>query len=555
MTRENLQSAIAKRLLSLRRHNADPELQALALAVCSQDIKRWFNDWVWTYDPRLPVAFVPMELFPKQEEFLDWLLEREATETDGLGEKSRDVGFTWLCVGFLVHRWLFREGFKGSVGSRKEMLVDELGNPDSIFEKIRILLRYLPKWMMPQGFDWNKHDNFCKIVNPATGATITGEAGDNIGRGGRSTIYFLDEAAFLERPKKVDAALSANTNIRIYISTPNGMGNPFAQKRTSGDISVFTMHWKDDPRKNHWELVRSSDSAVVKSGPGGSRPPEDIPEGHIIRYPWYEAEKVRLKDPVIIAQELDIDYTASLEGVIIPARWVQSAVELAKRLHLPRSNFKIAGLDVADGGGCENVLTVRSGPVVELIASRAEGGTTDTAEWALAEAKSAGAKQLNYDSVGVGAGIAGHYKARARTRPLGLLVSGINVQSSPTDARWPDGRTSKESFVNLKAELWWVMRRRFEKTFEYVEMGVDHPLDELISIPNHPQLIQELSSVLHFRTESGKIQIESKQQMAKRGVKSPDYAESLMLTFAPVKKPSKSAVGGERKVITRYVPR
>jgi hypothetical protein len=48
-----------------------------------------------------------------------------------------------------------------------------------------------------KGFVEKVHDNYMRIINPDNGATITGEAGDNIGRGGRTTMYFLDEWALL----------------------------------------------------------------------------------------------------------------------------------------------------------------------------------------------------------------------------------------------------------------------------------------------------------------------------------------------------------------------
>jgi hypothetical protein len=523
------------------------------LGQAAADVRAFFNEWVWTYDPRLAEPFVRMRLFRRQAEFLTWLEEREAAEEDGLAEKSRDSGLTWLCAGFLVHRWLFRRGFKGGLGSRKQQLVDTIGDPDSIFEKLRIILRRLPPWMLPVGFDWKRDDNFCKLINPASGATITGEAGDDIGRGGRNSIYVVDEAAFVEHPQKIEAALAANTNCRIYVSTPNGVGNVFYQKRHSGEVPVFTMHWHDDPRKNAWELI-DADGHILDAGPGGAEA-SPIPDGCSLRHPWYEAEKKRLASAIIVAQELDIDYTASLEGVTIPAAWVQAAVDLVKRLSLPRSEHVVAGLDVADGGGCENVLTIRRGPVIPEIHSRAEGGTTDTANWALALARAAGVRTLNYDSVGVGAGIAGTFRAKARDGLLGLIAIGVNVGIAPTEAVWPDGRTSKEWFGNLKAELWWIVRRRFEKSFEMIEGVADYPLDEMISIPNHPRLIRELSNVLHFRREDGKIVIETKEHLAKRGVASPDYAESLMLTFAPVRRAVRLAVTGERKIVKQYVPR
>ena len=139
-----------------------------------------------------------------QRLFLEWLKERERRKENGLVEKSRDQGATYLCAVYAVHAWLFRPGSSVGFGSRKLDLVDRRGDPDCIFEKIRGVLYSLPGWMLPTGFSRTKHDNSAKLLNPATGATITGEGGDDIGRGGRKTLYFVDEAAFLEHPTSVE---------------------------------------------------------------------------------------------------------------------------------------------------------------------------------------------------------------------------------------------------------------------------------------------------------------------------------------------------------------
>lgn len=495
-----------------------------------------------------------MQLFPRQREFIEWLEERERTQTDGLVEKSRDVGMTWLCVAFLVHRWLFRAGFHGSVGSRKLDLVDRLGDPDAILEKARILLRHLPVWMLPPGFSLARDMGFCRIQNPANGSSITGEAGDQIGRGGRSSMYFLDEAAFIERPMLAEAALAANTNVRIDVSTPHGLGNPFAQKRFSGDVAVFTFDWRDDPRKGGWQIINLFSGEIIADGPGGTQPPT-VPPDHKLVYPWYEDQRRRLVDPTLIAQEIDRDYTASLEDICIPARWVRAAVELSRRLELPYHGPIVAGLDVADGGGCDNVLVIRQGPTVLAVHVRSQGNTTDTANWALDLARTAGVHVLHYDRPGPGAGIAGTFASRSRTRPLGLITNGVNVGATPTNTRWPNGLTSREMFANLKSELWWTVRRRFERTYELVECGIQHPLDELISIPNDPQLVAELSNVRYCQTEAGKILMEKKTELRARGVGSPDRADALMLAFAPLPATVRAAAGGRRTALESYVPR
>jgi len=470
------------------------------LTRCSVDVVYFVRHYCYTFDPRLPESIIPFDPFPRQEEFFHWLEESDRLEEGGIVEKSRDMGVTWCCCAYALWCWLFKRGDATGFGSRKLELVDKLGDPDSIFEKIRFMLRYLPDWMRPRGFG-ERHMGSGKILNPENGSIISGEGGDQIGRGGRKRRYFVDESAFLEHPKLVDASLFQNTNVRIDVSTPNGPGNPFATKRNSGVWRVFRFHWRDDPRK---------DDA------------------------WYEAVK-RTMDPVIVAQEVDIDFNASIEGICIPGMWVQSAVDF---LSDPPGHL-IAGYDVADEGSNRNVMVFRRGPKVMEVVSWGQMLTTESAYKAADEMRNRRAHTMYYDNIGVGTATKGIYDSMVRTdmnnhvrSTLGFNPVGVNGGGPPSEDLWPDGRTSKEMFFNKRAEIWWKLRRRFEKTHEYVEKGIDHPLDECISIPNNPDLIRDLSLPLVFRTDTGKIQIESKIMMAKRGVKSPDFGDGCAYSFA-----------------------
>jgi phage terminase large subunit len=486
-----LTDSIERRSALRRQIGTNPKLWELELAECQVNLPHWLTSWVWTYDPRELDTLLPFDPFPKQLAFLRWLRDRERAQQNGLAEKSRDMGVTWLCVAYAVHGWLFRPGFAVGFGSSKLELVDKIGDPKSIFEKIRFLLRNLPDWMLPPEFDWRAHDNQARLVNPSNGATITGEGGDQIGRGDRRSIYFVDEAAFLDRPDLVERSLSQTTRCRIDVSTPNGPGNPFARKRYSGKVPVFTFHWRDDPRKG-----------------------ED----------WYRDFKAR-HDPVTVAQEADIDYSASVEGICIPAAWVRAAVNL----NLPESGQPYAGLDISDEGKSETVLACRRGPVVKPLVAWGQTNTTRTAWRARDESANLGVRTLYYDVVGVGSGVKGTWQTAEK--PLPFRAVAVNVGETPSDAVWPDGKTSREKFLNLRAELWWKLRTRFERAYEFKEHGTNHPPEDMISIPDDPELIAQLSSPLAKATDTGKIKLESKDDMRRRGVKSPDRGDAVALAF------------------------
>lgn len=524
-----------------RNWDSDPTAKTTALILAQRDPVFFTNEFVWTYDPREPTPFIPFDLYEDQEKALLFLLDMMTRGKDGVLEKSRDMGATWLTAAFAVWVWLFMPGAAVGFGSRKLELVDKIGDPKCIFDKIRFIIRNLPPWVLKAkaaGFDPTKHDNFCKIINPANGATITGEGGDEIGRGGRTTIYFVDEAAFLPRPLLVDQALSANSRCKVYVSTPRGANNPFAVKRLSGKFPVCTLHWRGDPRKTAWIVVPLDwegeidaegelelGDAVLDYGLG---PPPEPPDGYRIAYPWY-VELCLKEDPITVAQEYDIDYSASLEGVIIPAKWLRAAVGLS----LPKGH-PVAGYDVAAGGSSENVYVKRSGPVIEKIVRWREDDPTNAAFRVVRMAEADRIARLLFDVIGVGAGTAGAIKLVRRALKFSWV--GINVGGAPTETIWPDRMKSKEKFVNLKAELWWRLRVRAERTYQFAVLGISHPPEDLLALPPGPDteaLIAQLSGVRYFETETGKLIVESKKQLAERGVASPDIAEALILSFAP----------------------
>lgn len=516
---------------------------------CAADIVYWFDNWVYTYDPRLTgqknadgtrkSPYVQFKLWPKQRDVIRWLADRVDAAEEGLIEKSRDTGATYLTAGFALHQWLFVPGFKATFGSRKVDYVDKKDNPDAIFAKLRIMLRRLPPEMLPNGFSWSQHDNYMRIANPETGAVISGEGGDDMGRGGRSSVYFVDEAAFVPNAESVEKALSGNTECVIWVSSVNGMGNLFARKRHSvlKPHQIMRLHWRDDPRKTD---------------------------------EWAQAKKASFSDPTTWASEYDIDYSASVEGVCIPAAWVESAkrvLDLEPRLQ--PSNVGVVGLDVG-AGKAKSVAVPRRGAVVLPPQSRGDPDTTGTAWWGLEVALENGCGGLNFDAPGVGAGVSstlmhrnddetGEDAARA-ARFADLSVTPVNTGTPPSDRLWPDGRTSEEIFGNQKAEIWWLCRTALQRTHEHVlwiegkENGKEHPVSDLLALPSGDQdsdaLCLQLSLVKWGRNERGKIVIEKKEALQRRGIASPDHADALMLTFVEPPKPAGYTLAQMRKAFT-----
>lgn len=433
----------------------------------------FINDWGLTFDPRmaevgLPTT-MPFLLFPKQREFIEYLHRKWKAREDGLAEKSRDMGVSWLCVAFAAWMFLFYPGTVVGFGSRKEEYVDRIGDPKSLFWKARQFIQLLPKEFRPSGWDSKTCAPFMRLQNPENGSAIVGEAGDNIGRGNRTSIYFKDESAFYERPEAIDAALSQTSNCKIDVSTPNGAGNPFYRKRKGGKIEVFTFHWKDDPRKG--------------------------PE-------WYEKQQRDL-DPVIVAQEIDIDYEASVTDSFIPGALVEAAMSKGPA-DIEVKGPQKWGVDVARFGDDKSVLTKRQGRVVLSIEAWQGIDTMALANRVWIEATKEKPAQIAVDVIGLGAGVCDRLKELAK----GSSIQVVGVNSAN---RVEDGVN-----YNLRAKMWDDMRDWLE--------------DAPVSLPNSPTLKAELCA-LKYLFRNGLRLIESKEDAKKRGIKSPDHADSLALTF------------------------
>lgn len=513
----------AQRLVYLRQH---PQLLPAVKAHYRDHPADFINDFGVTVDPRLVErnlpALVPFTLFPRQREWIEWIYAKWRAQEPGITEKSREVGVSWLAVAFACTMCLHHEGMMIGFGSRKEPYVDEAGSPKALFWKAREFMKYLPP-EFANGWNEKTDAPHMRLRFRATNSFITGEAGDNIGRGDRASIYFVDEAAFLERPMLIDAALSATTNCRQDISSANGMGNPFAQKVHAGKIEKFRIHWRDDPRK---------DDA------------------------WYQKQLDEL-DAVIVAQEIDIDYAASAVGVLIQSAWVQSAIDAHVKLGIQITGQRIGAMDVADGGPDANSFGCRHGILVEHATSwkggrDEEGDIFRSVERSFALADEWGVDEWYYDADGMGAGVRGDARVINEKRKRKQTVkpfrgSGelfqpekqIETASIMTAGeRDKIERKNEDYFHNMKAQAWYSLMLRFMRTHRAVQLvaaGQPNPYDpdDLISIsseiPELGQLSGELVQPTRTTKDTGKMIIDK----APDGTKSPNLADMIMILFAP----------------------
>lgn len=207
------------------------------------------------------------------------------------------------------------------------------------------------------------------------------------------------------------------------------------------------------------------------------------------------------------------------DDTIIPIELILSAQ--GREIVPSPSTATVWGLDVARFGSDHTALAKRKGRVllepvrffagldVMQVAGRV------LAEWNMTPEKDRPAEIL-VDVIGYGAGVVD------RLRELGLPVRGVNVSESPALG---------DTYKNLRAELWFACRDWFRgRDVSIPVSGANLTPAERESME---RLVGELAAVRFKITDSsGKILAESKAEMKKRGMKSPDGADALILTFA-----------------------
>lgn len=194
------------------------------------------------------------------------------------------------------------------------------------------------------------------------------------------------------------------------------------------------------------------------------------------------------------------------DDTIIPADWADAAVH---RVVTPARVREIWGVDPARFGGDATAWARRRGNVLARPTEVKFGYDTMQivgwikSEWdALKPADQP--SEILVDVIGLGAGVVD------RLSELGLPVRGINVSESPT--------IFNERYLNQRAELWFTGRAWLE------------PKDT--SLGGDAELAYELKQPKYKFTSSGKIQVESKEDMKKRGIESPNRADAFLLTLA-----------------------
>lgn len=237
---------------------------------------------------------------------------------------------------------------------------------------------------------------------------------------------------------------------------------------------------------------------------------------------------------------------ADSDMAIIKPSWIAAAVDAHQLLGFDIAGEKRVGFDVADEGEDSNAITLRHGSVAIDVMEWDRGDVIESSNRVNLYAEQQQADEIIYDSIGVGAGVKAQLGRIAKVNIQGFNAGGAVLYP---ESEYLSGKKNKDMFANIKAQAWWHVRDRFYKTWRCVEARktdpdciLEYKPDELISLSSDIKKLEylkaELSRPWVDYDGNGKVKVESKKDMKKRGIPSPNMADSLIMAFAPlIRKP------------------
>lgn len=238
------------------------------------------------------------------------------------------------------------------------------------------------------------------------------------------------------------------------------------------------------------------------------------------------------------------------DDVVIKRSWIEAAIDAHIKLGIEPSGKHRVGFDVADGGK-DLCAQIHAHGIVALWGEHWKAKEDELDEsCARVYNRAVGVDaEIDYDSIGVGAGCGPFFKKlnEARNQDNGYIPVKYKKFIAGAGVVDPDGyyidlgdekTTNKDFFENLKAQAWWMVADRFRNTYNAVTKGMEFDESELISISsdmaNLGTLVNELSTPRRKFSKAGKVMVESKDDLKKRDVESPNDADAFIAAFGPV---------------------
>lgn len=280
---------------------------------------------------------------------------------------------------------------------------------------------------------------------------------------------------------------------------------------TNADCRILAIGNPDDPNTEFGRVCQPGSGWATHQISAFDTPnftDEQVPDGLrplLLSPEWVEDKQKRwgVESPRYVSKVLG-DFPDIGEDTLIAPSLIQAAQDRT----LPEdADDQRLGVDVARYGTDRTIIMKTAGPVARTIGSYAKQSTTEaTGRVVQAAHEMNGPFEIRVDGVGVGGGVVDQLVEQ------GWAVMDMQAGATPLDTK---------HYANARAEWFWGLREMFEQG----DIDID---------PDDDELAAHLGALRYKFTSRGQVQIESKDEIRKRGLPSPDRADALMLAYAHV---------------------
>lgn len=313
----------------------------------------------------------------------------------------------------------------------------------------------------------------------------------------------------------IDGILASGHARKLELGNPLDRNTPFGQSFRMPSVSKIRMGAFESPNFTEFGITLKD----IRSGEwerkvdGRPMPWPKLVSPGWVREKW---EKWGEKSAAWVARVLG-QFPDSSPDAVFPGEFIRRAQEL---ILTPRDTAqKILAVDVARFGDDETAFALRHGPRVRIVyrSLQSKPNTMATAGRAILAAREHGATKIYVDVVGMGGGVVDRLR---EINPDGIEIQGVNFGAQAKDS---------ERYMNVRAECYWTVRERMERG----QLDIDAQDQDLEA---------ELSGIRSTNTSGGKIVIESKESMRKRGIPSPNLADAVAIAYADAFEPEPARV-------------
>ena len=248
----------------------DKKFQQVYLEMCRQYIPIMFSSTFWTLNPQKSPGHrnQPFILRPAQipaVEKLNWCIDNK--QDAGLN-KSRKQGASEMVCKLFAAKALLEADSHFIIGSRKKELVDNFGDPYTLFAKVDNVFDCLPSWWLElSGYSRKVNRKDMVLTIPYTNSSFAGETtNENFGAGSRGTALLLDEFGRVDMSiaESIEGSVHDVAECVIYSSTHwLGVGHTFNKALKKETTNVINLMWYDNPEEMYG-LYKTSEPGKVE---------------------------------------------------------------------------------------------------------------------------------------------------------------------------------------------------------------------------------------------------------------------------------------------------